>query len=333
MQPRSYQQVFGLTDELLNRHGIQRFKSSVPSTLDQIRDVVQLLTPVGIDRELIRIGSPTDGGYLVPDDLEGIEACFSPGTANTKDFEDELAQRFSIKSYMCDYSSDIERFKTPLIPGLQFFEKKWLDIGGEEDTIDINEWVSENSSSENDLMLQMDIEGAEWRNLLNATDVTLKRFRIVVLEIHGLDLLRDRGFLDGVFRPVIERLAKYFVCVHAHPNNCCGNYAFSEDCIVPRVLELTYLRKDRYAKGNGKLRLPHPCDEINVDGKPPLQLLGILRGNAAGELLTESEWKISVLEARVATLERRLEPLQRDMDRIRRVLRPAHRALKFLRRE
>ena len=40
---------------------------------------------------LIRLGNDGDGGYLVPDDLNGIEACFSPGVAGNVNFEKALA--------------------------------------------------------------------------------------------------------------------------------------------------------------------------------------------------------------------------------------------------
>ena len=32
--------------------------------------------------ELVRLGGNNDGGYLLPNDLEGITACFSPGVDN-----------------------------------------------------------------------------------------------------------------------------------------------------------------------------------------------------------------------------------------------------------
>ena len=35
-------------------------------------------------------------------------------------------------------------------------------------------------------ILQIDIEGAEYRNLLITDSITLNRFRIIVIELHGL---------------------------------------------------------------------------------------------------------------------------------------------------
>ena len=85
---------------------------------------------------------------------------------------------------MCDFSSDLEKFKTPLIEGMQTFKKKWLDIDGDEDSISLEEWVKELSPDAcNDLILQIDIEGAEYRNLLAADTSTLNRFRIIIIEL------------------------------------------------------------------------------------------------------------------------------------------------------
>ena len=73
---------------------------------------IDLLKPRKCPFKLIRIGGNKDGAYLIPDDLVGIESCFSPGVSDNKDFEDHLAKKYKIKSHMCDYSSDISKFKT-----------------------------------------------------------------------------------------------------------------------------------------------------------------------------------------------------------------------------
>ena len=51
---------------------------------------VKKLRPVKTKFNLIRIGGAKDGGYLLPADLDGIAACFSPGVADTANFETEL---------------------------------------------------------------------------------------------------------------------------------------------------------------------------------------------------------------------------------------------------
>lgn len=38
--------------------------------------------PNEIDVPLIRLGGNSGGGYIIPDDLENISACFSPGVSD-----------------------------------------------------------------------------------------------------------------------------------------------------------------------------------------------------------------------------------------------------------
>jgi hypothetical protein len=252
---------------------------------EEIRDALEALIPVNGGIPLIRVGSAFDGGYLLPDDFQDIEACFSPGTNNFKDFEDQLVREHGIKSFMCDYSSDIAKLKTPIISGMQFFDKKWLDVEQSPFSLDINEWVAGNASPGSDLILQMDIEGAEYRNLIHASDETMFRFRMIVLELHDLNLLSNATFLYRVFKPALEKISKNFVCVHLHPNNCRRDFNFGVDIVVPQVVEVTFLRKDRIKAGkNAKkaapIELPHRLDTSNALQLPPLDAKGVFLKNA-----------------------------------------------------
>ena len=59
---------------------------------DALTRLISRLAPVSPTQPLIRLGPAGDGGYLVPDDLEGIEACFSPGVGGSFGFEHDCAQ-------------------------------------------------------------------------------------------------------------------------------------------------------------------------------------------------------------------------------------------------
>ena len=73
---------------------------------------------------------------------------------------------------------------------MQFFEKKWLDIDEGKDSISLDKWVKKNvSNAYEDLILLMDIEGAEYRNIISSSETLLKRFRIIVIELHHLENL------------------------------------------------------------------------------------------------------------------------------------------------
>jgi hypothetical protein len=71
--------------------------------IEEIRQLIRTLRPVDCGKPLIRIGGDGAGGYLLPDDLEGIEYCFSPGVSTVADFESHLAT-LHIKSFLADYS-------------------------------------------------------------------------------------------------------------------------------------------------------------------------------------------------------------------------------------
>jgi hypothetical protein len=114
-------------EEIL-RVDIGEHSGSTATATAEVVAVLELLKPKASKTPLIRIGGDMDGAYLVPDDLDGIVACFSPGVSRTKYFEDFLAERYGIQSHMCDFSCDVDELKTPLKPGMQTFVKKWLDV-------------------------------------------------------------------------------------------------------------------------------------------------------------------------------------------------------------
>lgn len=241
-------------------------------------EAILVMRPKPAPVSLVRIGGDADGAYLVPDDLDGVVACFSPGVNNRKAFEDELVLARGIACHLCDRSSDVESFATPLIAGRQTFLKRWLDVNDAADSISLADWVESQAPGTGDLLLQMDIDGAEYRNLLGTPDATLNRFRIVLLELHGLDVAVEGARFEEQLGPLLRKLDRHFVCVHAHPNNCCGDVQLpGTEMNLPRVLELTFLRRDRFPSAAEPARpaplLPHPLDiRRNSDAHPPLFL-------------------------------------------------------------
>jgi hypothetical protein len=294
--------TYGLSPSFRAEHRLLDHGSDLASSGVEIADAIDLLAPRPCGLPLIRLGGAMDGGYLIPDDLNDIDACFSPGTNNFKRFEDELYQRWGIRSFMCDFSSDIEHFVTPLIEGAQFFEKKWLDVYGGEDALDLNTWVAANAAPGRDLILQMDIEGAEYRNLIHATAETLIRFRIIVLEIHDLQNLRRHDYLYGVFRAALDKLNKTHVSVHA--NNACGEVQFFPGLAAPMAVEVTFLRRDRVKSYEQVITMPNRLDQLNVHREAPIGLAGPWSryADATGSRLAALEQSVNWLAARVRSL-------------------------------
>lgn len=247
----------------LAKNGVFLSKVTADDALAQFfRDV----RPVAINKALIRIGGKSDGGYLTPDDLDGIEACFSPGVADTATFENDLAER-GIRSFLADYSVECAPIENDMVS----FEKKFLGERDDDVYIRLETWVREKADDiGNDLMLQMDIEGAEFQVILDTPRDILRRFRIIIVEFHDMEQLFDRDgfrFINQVF----QKLLGDFVVCHIHPNNVdpvwsSGSYA------VPRTLEFTFLRKDRATTTGETLAFPHRLDTANAPERKDIVL-------------------------------------------------------------
>ena len=233
---------------------------------NEIVDFVKSLVPCQINHELIRLGGPNDGGYLVPDQLDGIEACFSPGVAAQTEFERDCLKR-GIAIHMADASVDDPHLDGQDVP--TSFEKKFLGSSTQEEFIRLDDWVHSKCPGTSDLMLQMDIEGSEYEVLHSMSDSLLERMRIMVIEFHGLN---DVWFGGGRFiMSSIRKIAASHRVVHVHPNNADPVYQWF-NVQIPNSLEVTFMRKSSCSKVGGRAELPHHLDEPCLGGRPEIVL-------------------------------------------------------------
>ena len=238
------------------------------SDLD-IYEAVKTMVPVGCNKKLIRIGGNSDGAYLLPKDLAEIDACFSPGTSNTKSFEDQLVNDYGIKCFMSDAS--VKKSSLFLKEGFQYFQELWIGDFDSKKTRTLSSWIKKNNFQNSDkLLLQMDIEGSEYKTILSTAESDLKRFKILIIEFHDLQRIRNSRFLNFIFQPVMKKLLSFFDCVHAHANNACG-YEVIGGIELPRVIELTFYRKDLNI-GTKNIHIPHEEDVLNDPKLPPILL-------------------------------------------------------------
>jgi hypothetical protein len=233
-----------------------------------LRELIGSLRPVHSGHELIRIGSEGDGGYLVPDDLEGIKACFSPGVSTNSSFEMHLWEKYSIGSHLTDGSI----VEPPSTYSPNSFTRKHVGARDSEHLISMNTWISmfEPRSEDGDLLLQMDIEGAEYSSILATDRSMIDRFRIIVMEIHDADYWALPPFFS-IVKEFFSVLLTSHAVLHIHPNNCCGT-ANLNGVLVPRVFEMTLLRRDRLLSQNFRKDFPHRLDRANRLPRDDLKL-------------------------------------------------------------
>jgi hypothetical protein len=224
-----------------------------------VEAIIKLLRPYDTQRELIRLGPLGDGGYLVPDDLDGISACFSPGVSNVSGFEKDCAQR-GMQVYLADRSVNGPAEAHPLFN----FTKRYLGALTNVDFMTMDSWVNAtNHNGTSDLLLQIDIEGYEYEVFLSMSDDLIKRFRIIVAEFHFLDQFWNRPFF-AIAGQAFKKILQTHICVHIHPNNCCGQIS-KKGLVIPRAMEFTFYRADRAFKNGHRNQFPHPLDTDNTN--------------------------------------------------------------------
>lgn len=241
------------------------------SRREDIARFLASVSPVRTEHPLIRIGGDADGGYLVPDDLEGVKVCFSPGVAGTCDFEEACAAK-GILSYMADYSVDGPPTANPLFQ----FEKKYIGPRNDGVHTTLESWIDRNAADATDMLLQMDIEGSEYPVLLSTSRATLRKFRTIIVEFHALELLADKTGLQ-LIDCAFAKLTEDFDVLHAHVNNCTSVHRY-EGLELPPVMEFTFHRKDRSRHRAVATEFPHHLDRPNIRGRREIPLPACWRG-------------------------------------------------------
>lgn len=230
-------------------------------TSKEIKEFFETIRLTPTKHDLCRIGSNGDGGYLLANDLDGISACYSPGVSDEIDFDIELAQR-GIAVHLADASVEPPE---KMLPNMTFI-KKFLGAKTEGKFITMEDWIAETNPGSEDLLLEMDIEGAEYAVLGETKESTLNRFRQIVIELHNFDKIFQRSNFEEI-KSLLTRLQKNFVIIHLHHNNSLPIIS-SPVGPLSTVFEVTLLRRDRYVKNAQNPILPHKLDEPNVAKHP-----------------------------------------------------------------
>ena len=234
----------------------------------KVLELIKKLQPYNVGKDLIRLGAKRDGGYLVPDDLAEIEACFSPGVSTVSEFEKDCFKR-GIKIFLADKS--VDKPKIGLNKNNYHFLKKYIGCYNNDDYITLDSWVNSTKIKKNkDLMLQMDIEGAEYLSLVNISDDLIKLFRIIVIEFHDLHKFWNKGFYD-IASVCFDKILLNHTCVHIHPNNF-EPIDSNNGIEIPMAAEFTFIRNDRFSTKSYQKSFPHNLDNDNSNERESILL-------------------------------------------------------------
>ncbi len=232
----------------------------------QLLQLLDELRPVDIvAAEKQRFGPENDGGYVMIAGQD-YEALYSYGIGQDMGFESHFVKENPIPAYLYDHTISglpEENFPVRLFTGNKPRPSSlitWKPEGiGPRRTANLNSLeghVAENGDAEKEnLVLKMDVEGAEWLSLLETPDDVLSRFKQVVIELHWFGMETGDAYENQV--KVLQKLNKMFHLVHVHGNNrsnrrVVGNY------MVQHVLEVTYVRKSDFVAVASSTQYPMP---------------------------------------------------------------------------
>lgn len=227
------------------------------------------LRPHSVDGELSLFGDGKDGSYLLPMKvIPALDGVISPGVGHSVSFEASLRRLMKVKTVLVD-SHGVDLSKD--LPDSIHVEK--LVAGVAQDPrkfITLEELLFEHFQQGRNLILQMDIEGAEYGVMLTAQKTLLERFLVIVVELHDINRWRKKGLFKDLYEPALNNLLSTHTPIHVHPNHSSGLFRFG-GLKLPRVLELTLLRNDSSILQHEFSSIPHPLD-IDFHSKGRLKI-------------------------------------------------------------
>lgn len=66
---------------------------------EKVEGFIKSLHPIKTEHELVRFGAKHDGGYLIPNDFNGIRALFSPGVGGESAFEEDFYRQRKLANH------------------------------------------------------------------------------------------------------------------------------------------------------------------------------------------------------------------------------------------
>lgn len=193
------------------------------------------------DKSYVRIGGGNDGSYVMLDDFmtsKGI--AYSFGIGDDVSWDLHMAE-LGYDIYMYDHT-------IPTLPkkneNFHFFklgiadsnEKTREDLKSLEYFLELNQ-----HNKEKDMILKMDVEGAEWGFLINVEQNTLLKFDQIVLELHRLLNVENTDKIVNA----LKKLSETHQLVHLHGNNSLQVKNIN-GCLFVEAVEALFVRKDKY---------------------------------------------------------------------------------------
>ena len=219
-----------------------------------------------LNHELIRVGKLNDGGYILLNDFTTAVHAYSFGIGSDVSWELDMVNNGVMDVFMYD----------PTICKLPQYHRGFhfsqIGISGK-DSID-NKYLSmksilkrNNDLDNKNLILKMDVEGAEWDFILNTEEEILDNFIQMSFEFHNLISEENEDIVLKTF----DKLNHTHCPIWVHANNSGINVKIGSN-ILPGLLEVTFVNKKLYEFGNKTIHYPISLDSPNIRTRREIEL-------------------------------------------------------------
>ncbi|MGL6196783.1 MAG: FkbM family methyltransferase [Thermoguttaceae bacterium] len=226
-----------------------------------IRSLLKVMDVKNHTDHFVRVGRDNDGGYVMFDEFAAGSVAYSFGISNDVSWDKDIANR-NIDIYMYDHT--IEKLPEEN-SRFHFFRNGITGNKSQKSCKTMAEYIIANGhNNQNNLVLKMDVEGAEWDFLNQVESNTLGQFSQMVFEFHEM----ARGQYDNLICPALEKINKTHQLVHIHANNF-GNIKLMGNRFLPDTFEVTYLRRSDHefapCSRSFPTRWDQPCNPLIPD--------------------------------------------------------------------
>ncbi|SEN63920.1 Methyltransferase FkbM domain-containing protein [Sphingomonas gellani] len=239
----------------------ERFARDTRRILRRLRPHV--LTGIG----KVRLGRSADGGYICPDDFEGLDTAFSFGINDDISWDRDVAGR-GLTVHQFDHTVTDPAPDDPRM----VFQAKRIDRVSGPDTQSLGDLIRQHDKGAErpNLLLKMDIENSEWEVFDATSEEDLSRLAWIVCELHYFQGLAERDHRELVDR-CLEKVGRHFTVVHVH-SNVWGGYSSFANTVVPNVIEVTFVNRALYDVIWTHELFPGPVDQSCDPDQPDFYL-------------------------------------------------------------
>ena len=217
----------------------EKVKNCLEKDPDEQMCIYHLLCPKEVvGKERVFVGPDKEGGtYIMLNDFEDIKIAYSLGIDNNIDFDKDLAEK-GIDIYMYDHTIDKLPSENPK------FHWKKIGVGGNSDRSDkiqtLLDMMKENGHlNEKNMILKIDVEGAEWNTFKDIPEDVLTQFKYILLEYHFYNL--EASVIYNILKKIHKTHQVYFI----HTNYISKIINFGNNRIVG-CIEVSYIIRKGY---------------------------------------------------------------------------------------